>query len=219
MTASVDYGDLYNYSNASYNPIYTVGPPTTLHAMLNSLAVTNVSGGDVTINVQLHPLGVAANAVYVVKDYVLSDKDLFQFDGTLIMDANDTLEMTSTGNIDAWASTLLRANSLNPKGTRHYQRQVGTTAVKLLECPASRRGSIDFLHFLNRSASAVDVTVERRKASPSTDTPLLLNGLTVQADQWFTYAGTTHLKAGDSIWVNSSAATSIDALAGMLEFQ
>jgi hypothetical protein len=88
----------------------------------------------------------------------------------------------------------------------------------LYTCPASTTGIILGLALTNKTDNSVNATVQMTDTSAST-TPLLLNEVTIPANTTLeVFAGQKYvLEAGDLLKVQASAATSLDAVLGLMQ--
>ena len=88
----------------------------------------------------------------------------------------------------------------------------------LYTCPASTTAIILGLALTNKTDNSVTATVQMTDNSAST-TPLLLNEVTIPANTTLeVFAGQKYvLEANDILKVQSSAATSLDAVLGLMQ--
>ena len=88
----------------------------------------------------------------------------------------------------------------------------------LYECPAATTAIILGLALTNKTDSSVNATVQMTDTSTST-TPLLLNEVTIPANTTLeVFAGQKYvLETGDILKVQASAATSLDAVLGLMQ--
>lgn len=207
-------GSTFDVADQIYEPI------TGQHTMVNHLNFVNITGSDATLDLEIWPLGVEASAYRLVKGLVIPANEGFEFDGTMILNSGptdgDKLRPKATANsIDVQASLLNRADTDLPKGVGFGARNIGTTFTQLYVVPASRKASVDFLQFLNVSGSAITLDLEHRTAG---DDPLLLDTVSLEPNEIFVFSGTLHMLVGHTLHAKSSAATSVDAVGGSLEF-
>ena len=88
----------------------------------------------------------------------------------------------------------------------------------LYTCPASTTAIILGLALTNKTDNSITATVQMTDTSAST-TPLLLNEVTIPANTTLeVFAGQKYvLETGDILKVQSSAATSLDAVLGLMQ--
>ena len=88
----------------------------------------------------------------------------------------------------------------------------------LYTCPSATTGIILGLALTNKTDNSVNATVQMTDTSASI-TPLLLNEVTIPANTTLeVFAGQKYvLEAGDLLKVQSSVATSLDAVLGLMQ--
>ena len=88
----------------------------------------------------------------------------------------------------------------------------------LYTCPSATTGIILGLALTNKTDNSVNATVQLTDTSASI-TPLLLNEVTIPANTTLeVFAGQKYvLEAGDILKVQASAATSLDAVLGLMQ--
>ena len=95
---------------------------------------------------------------------------------------------------------------------------IGTSAATLYTCPAATTGIILGLALTNKTDNSVNASVQLTDTSASIS-PLLLNEVTIPANTTLeVFAGQKYvLETGDILKVQASAATSLDAVLGLMQ--
>ena len=97
--------------------------------------------------------------------------------------------------------------------------QLSTDSATLYTCPSSTNAIILVLAFTNKTYNSVTASVQFTDASDSNATRLLLNEVTIPANTTLeVLAGQKYvLEASDILKVQASAASSLDAVLGLMQ--
>lgn len=191
--------------------------PATKTVSVNQLNIHNPSGVPTVINAEVHPLGIAANAVALAKDVTLPAETAYVFDGALLLNGTDEIHVSSTVSaVDVHGSIVESTTSDNPLWLSVYGNNFNTAGLltTLYTVPVLRTDDIVLLQITNTAAAnaTIDITTIPN-LSPAIS---LANNVTVAPDETYEYDGV--LAQGPGAQLQIATTQPCDIVASIMRF-
>lgn len=201
----------------SYAALYTVGGGLT--TAMNMIRAINKSASTVTVDVELWPLGVEANAVAIEHAVTLAPGQPWNYKGYRALLATDEIRVkaSATSAVDFIGSGLEHDASPAYIHQGLQQSVSASPTYDTLFTGPTNDAAVNDLALFNKSASVVTVDLELWPLGVSGNKIILMQDHPIKAGKRYDHIGVIPTLNTDLLKISASAGSAIDALLSAVE--